>query len=46
MITHYYVLTDANDPDSITPAHLLYGRKIVCVPYHIHPDQKYEKKEH
>jgi len=29
------VPTDFTDPDPITPAHLLYGRKIVCVPYHV-----------
>jgi len=29
-----YAPTDANDPDPITPAHLLYGRKI---PYHMTP---------
>ena len=27
------VPTDINDPDPITPANLLYGRKIVCAPY-------------
>jgi len=32
-----YVPTDASDPDPITPAHLLYGRKIVCVPYYVTP---------
>ena len=32
-----YVPTDASDPDPITPAHLLYGRRIVCVPYHMTP---------
>ena len=32
------VPTDINDPDPITPAHLLYGRKIVCVPYHVTPE--------
>ena len=32
-----YVPTDISDPDPITPAHLLYGRKIVCVPYHMTP---------
>ena len=31
------VPTDISDPDPITPAHLLYGRKIVCVPYHMTP---------
>jgi len=29
------VPTDINDPDAITSAHLLYGRRIVCVPYHV-----------
>ena len=32
------VPTDITDPDPITPAHLLYGRKINCVPYHVTPD--------
>ncbi|XP_065895991.1 uncharacterized protein [Dysidea avara] len=32
-----YVPTDISDPDPITPSHLLYGRKIVCVPYHMTP---------
>jgi len=32
------VPTDMNDPDPITPAHLLYGRKIVCVPYYMTPE--------
>ena len=32
-----YVPTDASDPDPITSAHLLYGRKIVCVPYYVTP---------
>ena len=32
-----YVPTDINDPDPITPAHLLYDRKIVCIPYRITP---------
>ena len=32
-----YVPTDICDPDPITPAHLLYGRKIVCVLYHMTP---------
>ena len=25
----------------ITPAHLLYGRRIVCVPYHVTPEDNY-----
>ena len=29
---------DINDPDPITPAHLLYDRKIVCMPYHLSPE--------
>ena len=29
---------DISDPDPITPAHLMYGRKIACVPYHVTPD--------
>jgi len=32
------VPTDINDLDPITPAHLLYGRKIVCVPYYMTPE--------
>ena len=32
-----YVPTDISDPDPITPSHLLYGRKMVCVPYHMTP---------
>ena len=32
-----YAPTDISDPDPITPAYLLYGRKIVCVPYHMTP---------
>ena len=32
-----YVPADANDPDPITPAHLQYGRKIVCILYHMTP---------
>ena len=32
-----YVPTAANEPEPITPAHLLYGRKMVCVPYHMTP---------
>ena len=35
------VPTDINDPDPITPAHLLYGRKIVCVPYHVTPENNF-----
>ncbi|XP_065914598.1 uncharacterized protein [Dysidea avara] len=35
------VPTDINDPDPITPAHLLYGRKVVCVPYHVTPEYDY-----
>jgi len=32
-----YVPTDASNPDPITLAHLLYGGKIVCVPYYMTP---------
>ena len=37
------VPTDINDPDPITPAHLLYGRKIVYVPHHVTPDDIYSE---
>ena len=33
--------TDINDPDPITPAHLLYGRKVACVPYHVTTEYDY-----
>jgi len=32
-----YVPTGASDPHPITLAHLLYGRRIVCVPYYMTP---------
>ena len=35
------VPTDINDPDPITPTCLLYGRKIVCLPYHVTPENSY-----
>ena len=35
-----YVSTDVQDAEPLTPAHLLYGRKIITLPYeHVEDDE-------
>ena len=29
-----YISSDVKDPESLTPAYLLYGRRIISLPYH------------
>ena len=35
-----YVSTDISDPEPLTPAHLMYGRRIVSVPHPINDPEE------